>query len=203
MGPFSVFSLLSSPAFGSYVLRRGRLDSMSTYEPQQADVQKLFLRHSSLLRGFIVGLLGDTSGADDLLQEVFVVASEKAADFQPGSDFPAWARAIARLKVLEFMRQRRGGPGRLSPEIVEALADSAPELDETYEARRTALKRCLGEIRGRARQLLDMRYQQGLNPERIAQRVSWKVAAVNVALSRARRFLRECTGRRLAIDGDS
>jgi RNA polymerase sigma-70 factor (ECF subfamily) len=179
----------------------GGEESMSV-PPREAEVQKLFLRHSSLLRGFIVGLLGELDGADDLLHEVFLVASRRAGDFEPGSDFPAWARAIARRKVLEHLRQRRNGPARLSTRVVESLADSAPEVDETFDARRTALARCLEEVRGRARQLIALRYGEGLSPEGIARRVSWKVAAVNVALSRARRFLRECAGRRLAADGE-
>ncbi len=165
-------------------------------------VQELFLRNSSILRGFIAGLIPALDAVDDLLHEVFLTATLKAASFAPGTDFLAWARAIARRKVMEHLRKRKRSPQQLSPEILEVLAEAAPQMDESFEPRRAALANCLQEVRGRSREVLHLRYVEGLMPSRIADRISWKVGAVNVALSRARRFLRDCTQRRLgAGDG--
>jgi RNA polymerase sigma-70 factor, ECF subfamily len=169
----------------------------------ESHVQKLFLRNSSILRGFIAGLLPALDAVDDLLHEVFLTATLKAESFAPGTDFLAWTRAIARRKVMEHLRKQKKSPQQLSPEVLEILAEAAPEVDETFEPRRSALANCLGEVQGRSREILQLRYMEGLMPPRIAEKISWKVGAVNVALSRARRFLRDCTQRRLsAEDGD-
>ncbi|HOX07496.1 MAG TPA: sigma-70 family RNA polymerase sigma factor [Planctomycetota bacterium] len=164
------------------------------------EVQRLFLRHSGWLRGFISGLLPDFDAAEDVLHETFLTASAKAAEFAPGTDFPAWARAIARLKVLEHLRAERASgraPG-LDASTVELLADSAPPDPAAWAERRAVLAGCLERIAPRARRILELRYVEGLRPPEIAARVAWRTDAVHVALSRARRALRECAERRLA-----
>jgi RNA polymerase sigma-70 factor (ECF subfamily) len=167
-------------------------------EAALAQVQKLFLMHSSVLRGFILGLVVDFDAADDVLHEVFLAVSAKAAEFNPGSDFLGWARAFARHKAMEHLRARKRSHPVLSPDILETLAESAPLNVEDFTEHKAALSECLGQVAGRSREVLQLRYLEGLAPGDIAARISWKVGAVNVALSRARRFLRECAGKRLA-----
>ncbi len=163
------------------------------------EVQRLFLRHASLLRGFITGLIPDFDAVEDVLHETFLTATAKAADFAPGSDFPAWGRAIARFKALEHIRERRtSSTAFLSAGTVELLADSAPADCGASAERRAALARCLARVAPKARRILELRYLEGLRPPEIAARMSWQVGAVHVALSRARRLLRDCAGRQPA-----
>ncbi|MGH7145231.1 MAG: sigma-70 family RNA polymerase sigma factor [Planctomycetota bacterium] len=163
------------------------------------EVQRLFLKHSSLLRGFILGLLPNFDAADEVLQEVFLTITAKAGDFKLGTDFPAWARAVARMKVLEQFRKMRSPMMVLGPEALEAVASYAPELDDTWESRRKALAVCLEQIAPRARELIELRYTSQLLPPEIARKLDWTVGAVHVALARARKFLRECSQRRLNL----
>src|SRR5262249_57451566 len=85
------------------------------------EVQRLFLRHAGVLRGFILGLLPDHNRAEDVFQEVFLTVSRKAAEFRPGSNFPAWARSIARLKVLEHCPSVKSAPHLLGPQAPSPL----------------------------------------------------------------------------------
>jgi RNA polymerase sigma-70 factor (ECF subfamily) len=161
-------------------------------------VQRLFLRHAGLLRGFILGLMPDHNRAEDVFQELFLTVTRKAREFTPGSNFLAWARAIARLKVLEACRASRGGPHLLDPEALEAVIAVADEADDDWAPKREALQKCLKQLAPRAREILELRYcDEFLPPPEIASRLSWSVGAVHVALSRARKFLQECTRRRL------
>src|SRR5262245_50726155 len=172
--------------------------------PRQAveEVQRLFLRHSGVLRGFILGLLPDHNRAEDVFQEVFLTITRKGAEFVPGTNFLAWARSIARLKVLEACRSVRQSPQSLEPDAMEALAMAAGEVDDTWDDRRDILARCLEQLAPRAREILELRYSDELlPPPEIASRLSWSVGAVHVALSRARKFLQECTRKRLAPEG--
>lgn len=164
------------------------------------EVQRLFLRNSGLLRGFILGLLPDHNLAEDVFQEVFLTAAAKAGDFREGTNFLAWVRAIARLKVLEHCRKQKAGPRLLDPQALEAVVAVAGDLDDAWAARREALAACIKRLSPRARQILELRYgDEFLSPPRIAARLSWSIGAVHVALSRARKFLQECTQRRLAV----
>lgn len=173
-----------------------------TPQPSQAveEVQRQFLRHGGVLRGFVLGLLPDHNLAEDVFQEVFLTVTRKADDFTPGTNFLAWARSIARLKVLEACRAARNAPHSLEPDTLEALAEAAGEVDDAWAARREALARCLAKLAPRAREILELRYSDDfLPPPEIASRLDWSVGAVHVALSRARKFLQECTKRRLAL----
>lgn len=165
------------------------------------EVQRLFLRHAGVLRGFILGLMPDHNRAEDVFQEVFLTVTRKAAEFRQGTNFLAWSRSIARLKVLEQCRAHSAGPGALGQEALEAVMAEAEEMvEDVWSERREALARCLEQLAPRARQILELRYSEELlAPPVIAERLSWSVNAVHVALSRARKFLQDCTRRRLAV----
>jgi RNA polymerase sigma-70 factor (ECF subfamily) len=175
--------------------------SPATDRSSVEEVQRLFLRHAGLLRGFIIGLLPDHNRAEDVFQEVFLTVTRKAHEFRSGSNFLAWVRSIARLKVLEQCRSAQGGPHLLAPEALDAVIAVADEGDDHWSERREALARCLDQLAPRAREILELRYsEEFLPPPEIAARLSWSVNAVHVALSRARKFLQECTRRRLAAE---
>ncbi|MFQ3649019.1 MAG: sigma-70 family RNA polymerase sigma factor [Gemmataceae bacterium] len=177
---------------------------MATHPPRRGtveEVQRLFLRHSPVLRGFILGLLPDSNRAEDVFQEVFLTITRKAADFDLDTNFLAWARSIARLKVLEACRASRGGVALLDPEALDSLCQVAEEVGEDWDQRRRILASCLKRLAPRAREIVEMRYSvDQLSPSTIAERLSWSVNAVHVALSRARKFLQECTRRRLSVE---
>lgn len=162
-------------------------------------VQKLFMQHAAPLRGFILGLLGNREEANDVFQEAFLAATRSADTFRPEGNFLAWARGIARNKVLEHFRKSRRLPQLFDEQLLGLLADSAGQQDDLLEERRAALADCVERLAPRARQILDLRYaDQPVAPPGIAERLGWTVNAVHVALTRARKFLQECTRRRLA-----
>lgn len=171
---------------------------MTDGSPVEA-VQGLFLRHAAALRGFIMGLLGDREAVNDVFQDVFLTVTRKADQFQPDGNFLAWARGIARNKVLEHFRANRRMPRPFDDDLIDLLAASAGHQDDLWEERQAALSVCVEQLAPRARQILDLRYaDRPASPTEIAERLSWTVNAVHVALSRARKFLQECTRRRLA-----
>jgi RNA polymerase sigma-70 factor (ECF subfamily) len=161
-------------------------------------VQQLFVRHTGLLHGFIASLCGDLVLAEDILQEVFLVVSQRADAFTLGTDFLAWARAIARLKTLELLRARQRERRMLSDEALAALEADAPGLDE-WQTQREALHGCLARLTPGQRQLADLAYGEGLSPQRIAERKAQAANVVHVMLSKLRRALRECVLRKLGV----
>jgi RNA polymerase sigma-70 factor (ECF subfamily) len=169
-------------------------------DPSTTDrVQMLFLQHGAALRGFILGLMPDRAAAADVFQEVFLTVTQRADQFRPECGFLPWARGIARNKVLEHFRRRRQLPQLFDDGLLELLAVSAGAQDDVWEERRAALADCIQELAPRARQILELRYAEvPASPPEIAERLAWTVNAVHVALARARKFLQDCTRRRLA-----
>src|SRR6266404_4537223 len=81
-------------------------------------VQQLFVKHQLGLRAFILSLEPNFTDAEDLLQEVFLVITRKANEFEEGTNFFAWGCTIARYKLLELLR-RRARSQVLSEEVIE------------------------------------------------------------------------------------
>ena len=168
---------------------------------QVQTVQRLFVGNTSLLKGFILALLPDIHRAEDVLQEVFLTLTQKADEFQPGTDFVAWARAVARIKVLQRYDQDKKAPRPLCPEALDALVAAAPQMDDSRSSRRQAVGMCLEKVAPTARRIIDLRYDEELSPPEIARKLSWSVDAVHVGLAKVRKFLRECSQQRLETQG--
>ena len=164
---------------------------------QTALVQSLFVQHLPALRGFVLSLVSDFSLVDDIVQETFLVITAKAATFQRGTNFRAWAWTIARYKVLQTLEKNAPVPDRFAPEVIEALA--AQSTAETWysDEQLQYLAKCMESLAPKAREAVELRYQQAHRPPEIASRLGWTVESVHVALSRARVFLRDCVTQRM------
>jgi RNA polymerase sigma-70 factor (ECF subfamily) len=162
-------------------------------------VQQLFVKHQIGLRAFILSLEPNFTDAEDLLQEVFLIITRKANDFQEGTNFFAWGCTIARFKLLELLR-RRARSQALSEEVIEALCAVEPE-NHFDDSRLAILQHCLEQLAPKARQMMYLRYYGEHSPAQIARLVSWTPNAVRVALSRARTVLQDCLERRIRQEG--
>jgi len=159
-------------------------------------VQRLFIEHQPALHAFVHALVPDFGRAQDVLQETFLAATKNAGDFAAASadsNFLVWSCAIARSKVLEARRQRRFIG--LTPEAIEALC--ASEAAAPADPRIDVLAKCIEQLAPKARRVVALRYEDGHQPREIARIIDWTPEAVYVALSRARRFLRDCVAKAL------
>ena len=62
-------------------------------------LMRLMTQHQRRIFGYIYTLVPDRHDAEDILQETSVVVCEKFEQFQPGTDFVAWACQIAYWEV--------------------------------------------------------------------------------------------------------
>lgn len=171
-------------------------NSISTDENDHtAKVQGLFLQYQAPVRGFILSMIPDFSVADDVMQETFLTVTKKAASFEIGTSFAAWVKTIARFKALEAIRVRKFET--LSEQVLEALSTEPHEFAETTDERISLLRGCIGQLAPQARRSIDYRYQNDHLPPQIASLMGCTVQSVNVTLSRARAFLRDCVQRRM------
>ncbi len=180
------------------------MELSSSPERRLSAVESLLLRHAERIKLFLHALARDRDLAEDLFQEVFITAVHKADDFQEGTDFLAWVRAIARNKVLDALRARRRRSRRhilLQPQTIELLAAEAPVIDADWDHHRFALRACLEEMPARLRELLRMRYADEMRPAAIARIRQVSANVISVSLHRARVALRSCIQRRMVREG--
>ncbi len=168
----------------------------------QSFVVQEIARHQARLRGFVRCLLVRSAEVDDLVQEVNAVLWEKANEFQPGTDFWAWACQIARFKVLNHVRKLGRERVVFDEAMLGQLAEVAVQRLETLEQRREALEHCLQQLPPPHRQLIDLRYASGQTIESIAESIGRPAGAVRQTLYRIRAALQSCIEGRLALGGD-
>lgn len=171
-------------------------------EESRKQVVQEIARHQSRLRGLVRCLLVRSSDVDDILQEINAVLWEKADDFQPGTDFWAWASQIARFKVVNQIRKY--GRERLvfDDAILEQLAEIAADKLEQLDRRREALDHCLQRLPPPQRQLIDLRYAGGQTVESIAESIGRPAGSVRQTLYRIRTALQSCIEGQLASRGE-
>lgn len=160
--------------------------------------QQLFVTYAPQLRAYALALAGDFAAADDVVQEAFLTVTAKAAEFQPGSNFLAWARAIVRHKVQENQRASR----RFSSAVLDSLAASAtPDLLREY--RIDVVMNCMDELPPKARELVRLRYFCDHGPTEIAALLDRTINGVNNGLLKARNAIRDCVERKLADNSEA
>jgi RNA polymerase sigma-70 factor (ECF subfamily) len=169
-------------------------------EQQNLVVQEI-ARHQSRLRAFVRCLLIRPSDVDDILQEINSVLWQKATEYQPGTDFWAWACQIARFKALNHLR--KVGRERLvfDDTVLQQLAATAAGKLEALEERRAALDRCLQKLPPPQRQLIDLRYSAGQTIESISESIGRPAGSVRQTLYRIRATLQTCIESQLMAGG--
>lgn len=161
------------------------MSSHAGADDPRAVVQRLFLEHAVEIRGFVAALMPDGSLVDDVVHETFMAITDKAADYDAGRSFAAWAYGFARRKVLEAGRKARRTARPLPEEVLEVLAATEPDLS-LVPLRLRFLDQCVGELAPQARVIIEHCYQRALKPAEVARLIGWTPASVHVALSRAR-----------------
>jgi RNA polymerase sigma-70 factor, ECF subfamily len=154
---------------------------------------ELITRHQSDLYGYIYAVLRNWEDTDDLFQSVCMVLWSKFGSFQPGTNFFAWARQTAKMKISEYLRRRRS-PNCLAEKLVDILAEttSDPYGPADAEEYLVALRHCREKLAIEDDELLQLRYVEELSTVEIADRLRRLRQSVSRSLIRIRRWLFEC-----------
>jgi RNA polymerase sigma-70 factor, ECF subfamily len=166
-------------------------------DPDREEFALQFSRNARRVYGFIMTLVYNYHDAEEVFQNTSVVLWNKFGDFQPGSDFFAWASRVAYYEVLSLMKQRRRSR-TFSDEALELLAHEAIVVSDRSSERHEALEECLGHLDATDRALLQERYYFQRPPKKIAAMQSRSIHSVYRALNRIHNVLLNCVERALA-----
>lgn len=173
---------------------------------ERADRTEVFVRLLSqsepLIRGFLLTLLPNRAECDDLFQRTCIILWRKFGDFEPGTDFGAWACQIAKLELRNYLRVRRRDKLQFSDSLLTSLADVRQTLSDELEVRREALRHCIAKLRPADQDIVQHCYgPQSTTAKDAAARLSRPVNTLYKALIRIRRALYECVERALKSGG--
>lgn len=158
-------------------------------------------RFQTQLRAYIISLMPGASGAEDVLQETNIVLWEKRVKFEQGTNFRAWACAIARLEVKAHRRRMyRLGMTILDDDLADQLAEPMQSDEERPEEHLQALELCLSKLSEPERELIEHRYYTNATLEEFATRSGRSSETLRNRLYRIRAVLRKCVKGKLAIN---
>ncbi|MBI1370773.1 MAG: sigma-70 family RNA polymerase sigma factor [Planctomycetes bacterium] len=151
--------------------------------------------YQSRLYAYICAIMGGADQAHDVLQETNMVLWRKAGEFEPGTDFGAWAAKIAYFQVLAHRKRRSGDRHVFSDDLLVDIADEFDRQNPTIDERQTALRQCMDKLPAMERDMVRQRYEAGGSVKRIAAQIGRSVGAVSQSLYRIRAALAECVER--------
>jgi RNA polymerase sigma-70 factor (ECF subfamily) len=160
-------------------------------------VVRLLIADRARLLGYVWAIVHDPHLADDVFQDVTVLAIERAAEIADEAHLKRWARKAARFKAFEGLRKRSPHLVPLDEDVMELLEAEWDVRDSTATAEQAEhLRACMDRLSPHARTVLKLRYAEGLSGARVAEALQIKVQSVYVALARVHRLLGDCIRQR-------
>jgi RNA polymerase sigma-70 factor (ECF subfamily) len=164
--------------------------------------RRLYEATAPSLMGVAMRIVKSKARAEDVLQDAFVNAWNRATSYQSAMSQPmTWLTAIVRNRALDELR----GVNRRPTESIDDeqsgaaqdIADDGPSPLQLLEqaADTLAIRDCLHLIDGPQRQCLALAYYQGLSHAEVAEHIGSPIGSVKVWLRRGLDKLKRCLDR--------
>jgi RNA polymerase sigma-70 factor, ECF subfamily len=154
------------------------------------DIASLYRTHGRTVLRWVMRLAGPGLDAEDVVQDVFLVANRRLTSFDGDGKITTWLfRTTAKIVQTARRKQRLRRWLSRSPEVgVVGIGGSAPTPAETLERRREIedVYRVLDRLSERERRVLILFELEGLSTSEIGELIGAKVGTVRVWLFRAR-----------------
>jgi len=166
------------------------------------EVVRVLIREQAKLLAYLYAIVRESSLAEDLFQEVVVLAMQKHEEITDVSHLLLWSRRVGRLEGLKLLRDRRRAGVGLDEDVLDLLEASWLRADSIDLSRETELlKGCMEKLSPKAREILRLKYVQATDGAHIARILQTKVHSVYVSLTRIHKILAECLAkRRLGVE---
>jgi RNA polymerase sigma-70 factor, ECF subfamily len=153
---------------------------------------QLFARARESLFAYIFTLLPHWSDAEDVFQQTSLVLWRKFGEFQPESDFLAWACRVAFFEVRNFQRVASRDRLRFSDAVLAQLAEQRVISPEIANRKREFLQDCIAKLSDDQRALLLRTYEDERSIRQLADEFDRAPQTLYNRLSHIRRTLFEC-----------
>ena len=152
---------------------------------READaIGELYDRHSRLLFGLILRILGDRGEAEEVLQDVFLQVWTRAQTFNVELGTPiAWIVRIARNRAIDRLARTSCADAAACGAPAAGVTDD-PEAHAALTEQQRAVSRALDTLPAEARQLLEHAYFLGLTQSELAERFELPLGTVKTRIER-------------------
>jgi len=163
-----------------------------------SEFMELYSNHEMRLRGYVQSLVPRWSDAEDITQQCSLILWKRFGQFEPGTNFFAWACQIARFEVQKYWKTAARNRNIFSDDFMDAVTARTVEHQDELQTRIDYLQECVAKLSQKHRELLRLRYDERRSVGSVAQLLDRPIEGVYKALSRIRLVLHKCISRRAA-----
>ncbi len=134
--------------------------------------ETLYARHRSRLYSFLLRQLRDAALADEMFQDVWQRVIAARAGWQPDAAFTTWLFRIAHNRLNDHWRAARHrppAPGDADERVARMSDTRTPESQLSEFEQRRRLQLAMEQLPDEQREVLQLRLEQELSLEEIAQ----------------------------------
>ena len=170
-------------------LRRGDVNALS----------ELMARYQNRLYRYVLRIVRQPVEAEDIFQQTWLKVVDKIRYFDGSRNFDAWLFTLARNLAIDHLRRIR--PQSLEEPLADSehggtVADRIPSRDHTpfdcalVAERRTQIGEAMAALPMTYREVLTLRFEEGMKIEEIAQVTGAPMSTVKTRLRRSLEQLR-------------
>ena len=161
------------------------------------DFASLVERHQAGVWRYVRFLGADTTEADDLTQETFFALARAQFVERDERQTAGYLRVVARNQLMVLRRRQNREVNTVELEAADSVWAAAAGPDGSLTNYLDALRDCVDQLEGRARQAVDLHYHDHAGREAIATQLGMQADGVKTLLRRTRDVLRECIERKI------
>ena len=154
--------------------------------------------HKAMVYSIAWHALRDRAVAEELAQDVFLELHRNWSSMQSPQHIVFWLRKVTSRRSIDVMRRRKTRAETSLEELAEPTA-----LERLHDSMLSSyLERVVSSLPEKQRIVIVLRYQEGMEPEEIAEMLEMNVSTVKSQIARALDLLRAKTARRLKQEGE-
>lgn len=162
----------------------------------------LLLPSQKRILGYILTYVPNYADADDILQNTLSILWKKFDQYEPQTEFLAYALTIARYEIMNYFRKTsKAGKFHLSENLQQIIEAESASTHQQFNHRVEALKECFTKLNPGEMHLVQMRYEQEMSFSKIGQRLGISPPAALKKLAGIHGRLIRCIRLRLASEG--
>lgn len=170
---------------------------------KQEELIRLLIAERGKVLAYIRSIVRREHLAEDVFQDVSILAIRKQDEIRDGHHFLKWIRTAARLESLNAVRRAKLRELTLDDHVLDNLETHWKRYDDHPDAQvSAALAECLAGLAPAAQRIVRERYESGRSVAELAKIMDRPVDSLYVSISRIYRTLSDCLSRRLRQPAD-
>jgi RNA polymerase sigma-70 factor len=159
----------------------------------QTIITTTILRERAKLLAYIGAIVRDQHIAEDVLQEVSMLAIQKQDQIKDGQVLLPWLRVAARYRSLKAIEKLGRRPVLMDGQLLDLIEPHWQEVDRlsTQETNK-ALDDCVKQLAPQAQRLIELRYGAGLGVREIGKQLGRKTDTLYKTFTRIHAALQRC-----------